>query len=244
MSFSRGGRRPRRHLDRDAKLILRSPLFDVAWCAAQQRKLKGDRLDIALHYLKKDAPKGHNPSPSLVSRALPGRRGQRYQSFDPLHKARVRRSTGNSAGPQSCLAQPGADASASLWLDESLSAPGSSRHTRVVWISGKPDTPGHHYRVARHGGAAAPDVSAPWMRADEVPDRSNEIRDADVLVIWRAAWDEHVAAATDLARRAGVRVVFDVDDLMFEPDLARLSIIDGIRSQSVRGGLHENYIMC
>ena len=35
------------------------------------------------------------------------------------------------------------------------------------------------------------------MRADEVPDRSNEIRDADVLVIWRAAWDEHVAAAID-----------------------------------------------
>ena len=82
------------------------------------------------------------------------------------------------------------------------------------------------------------------MRADEVPDRSNEIRDADVLVIWRAAWDEHLAAATDLARRAGVRVVFDVDDLIFEPDLARLSIIDGIRSQSLRGGLHENYIMC
>ena len=71
------------------------------------------------------------------------------------------------------------------------------------------------------------------MRADEVPDRSNEIRDADVLVIWRAAWDEHVAAATDLARRAGVRVVFDLDHLMFEPDLARLSIIDGIRSQSL-----------
>ena len=46
---------------KDAKLILKSPLFDVAWYAAGQRKLKGDRLDIALHYLKKGAAKGCNP---------------------------------------------------------------------------------------------------------------------------------------------------------------------------------------
>ena len=51
-----------RQLLRDAKLILTSPLFDVAWYASRQRKLKGDRLDIALHYLKKGAAKGHNPS--------------------------------------------------------------------------------------------------------------------------------------------------------------------------------------
>ena len=61
-SFSPRARRARRQLLRDAKLILKSPLFDVAWYAAGQRKLKGDRLDIALHYLKKGAAKGRNPS--------------------------------------------------------------------------------------------------------------------------------------------------------------------------------------
>ena len=58
--------------------MLKSPLFDVAWYAAGQRKLKGDRLDVALHYLKKGAAKGHNPSSkfdaawyqSAVSRTL------------------------------------------------------------------------------------------------------------------------------------------------------------------------------
>jgi glycosyltransferase involved in cell wall biosynthesis/SAM-dependent methyltransferase len=101
---------------------------------------------------------------------------------------------------------------------------------RIVWISGEPETPGHFYRVARHAEAAAPVVSS-LMRADEVPQRGDEISAADVLVVWRAAWDDHVAAAVDRARRAGARVVFDIDDLMFDPDLASTSIIDGIRSQ-------------
>jgi glycosyltransferase involved in cell wall biosynthesis/SAM-dependent methyltransferase len=33
------------------------------------------------------------------------------------------------------------------------------------------------------------------------------------------------------ARRGGAKVVFDVDDLMFAPELARLDVIDGIRTQ-------------
>jgi WsaF, C-terminal domain/WsaF, N-terminal domain len=61
-SFSPRARRARRHLVRDAQLILKSPVFDVPWYAEGQRKLKGDRLDIALHYLRKGAAKGRNPS--------------------------------------------------------------------------------------------------------------------------------------------------------------------------------------
>jgi hypothetical protein len=61
-NFSPRARRARRQLIRDAKLILKSPLFDVAWYVEGQRKLKGDRLDIALHYLRKGAAKGRNPS--------------------------------------------------------------------------------------------------------------------------------------------------------------------------------------
>jgi SAM-dependent methyltransferase len=61
-SFSPRARRARRQLIQDAKLILKSPLFDVALYAKGQRKLKGDRLDIALHYLRKGAAKGRNPS--------------------------------------------------------------------------------------------------------------------------------------------------------------------------------------
>src|SRR4030095_9710560 len=38
-----------------------------------------------------------------------------------------------------------------------------------------------------------------------------------VLVIHRAPWDERVAALTDAARAGGIRLLYDIDDLVFEP---------------------------
>ena len=103
---------------------------------------------------------------------------------------------------------------------------------RLVYISGEPNTPGHVYRIQRHadclrvlGGEGA------WMTAEEIPDRIEEIEAAGILVIWRAPWDLHIEAAIAAARRGGARIVFDVDDLMTEPGLARVEVIDGIRSQ-------------
>jgi glycosyltransferase involved in cell wall biosynthesis/GT2 family glycosyltransferase/SAM-dependent methyltransferase len=223
-SFLPRARRARRQLLRDGKKVLKSPLFDVGWYAAGQRKLKGDRLDIALYYVRKGAAKKHNPSRYFDSAWYLTRYPDVAASgINPLlHYIKHGRTERREIRPvfDSSLTQPKAIATAA-----------SSRIERVVWISGEPDTPGHLYRVARHAEAAAPDIITSWMRIDEVPHRCDEITYADILVLWRAAWDEQVATVIDLARRAGVRVVFDVDDLMFEPDLARVSVIDGIRSQ-------------
>ena len=63
--FSARGRRAhqlRRERLSEAKLLLTSPLFDVGWYAAANRKLRGDRLDVALHYLKKGVAAGRSPS--------------------------------------------------------------------------------------------------------------------------------------------------------------------------------------
>jgi hypothetical protein len=35
------------------------------------------------------------------------------------------------------------------------------------------------------------------------------------------------------ARRGGARIVFDIDDLMIDPSLASIEVIDGIRSQAL-----------
>jgi GT2 family glycosyltransferase/glycosyltransferase involved in cell wall biosynthesis len=104
----------------------------------------------------------------------------------------------------------------------------------IVYVSGEPDTPGHHYRVERYAAAAAANgCTAVCIRGDELPHRLTELSDADVLVIWRMPWSEHVRAAVDQMRAHQKRVVFDVDDLMVDPDLATVQIIDGIRSQSL-----------
>jgi glycosyltransferase involved in cell wall biosynthesis len=104
---------------------------------------------------------------------------------------------------------------------------------RLAYISGEPDfSPGHQYRIA-HSAAAAETLGActSWMRVDEIPGRLSEIHTASVLVIWRAPWDELLASAIDAARSGGAKIVFDIDDLMVDPELARLDVIDGIRTQ-------------
>lgn len=118
--------------------------------------------------------------------------------------------------------------------------PGCSRQLdrrtglRMLWIAGEPDTPGVLYRVVRMVACArAAGASADWLRADEIATRLDGIADIDVLVIWRAPWDDAIASAVERGRRSGARIIFDVDDLMFEPDLARSGIIDGIRSQAL-----------
>jgi GT2 family glycosyltransferase/glycosyltransferase involved in cell wall biosynthesis/SAM-dependent methyltransferase len=102
----------------------------------------------------------------------------------------------------------------------------------IAYVSGEPDTPGHQYRVARYVAAAqANDCSVLWMRGDELPERMGELFHADVLIIWRMKWNDHVGTAVEMMRLRRKRVVFDVDDLMVDPDLAQIEIIDGIRSQ-------------
>jgi glycosyltransferase involved in cell wall biosynthesis len=102
---------------------------------------------------------------------------------------------------------------------------------RLLYISGEPDNPGNLYRVARYVEAAiAAGAQASWIRLDEVPEHSKEIADTDLLVIWRAAWNERVAHAVEAARAAGARVVFDIDDLLVDTDLVRVEVIDGIRT--------------
>jgi glycosyltransferase involved in cell wall biosynthesis len=103
---------------------------------------------------------------------------------------------------------------------------------RIVYISGEPSTPGHRYRVLRPAAAAAAlGAHVVVMSSDEVGVRISEIRAAHIMIIWRTPMEEGLEVAVRLARRSGVRIIFDVDDLMVRPDLARTEIIDGIRSQ-------------
>src|SRR4029077_4466604 len=102
---------------------------------------------------------------------------------------------------------------------------------RLLYISGEPDTPGNLYRVVRYVEAAnAAGAQASWIRLDELPQRANEIARADMLIIWRVSWDKRVEDAVQVARRTGARIVFDIDDLLVDPDLVRVEVIDGIRT--------------
>ncbi len=101
-------------------------------------------------------------------------------------------------------------------------------------MSGEPHTPGQLYRVARPAAAAALcGAETSWMAIDEIPGRLDEIRRADILYLWRTPFGNEIGAAVEAVRSRNGQVVFDVDDLMIEPELARVEVIDGIRSQAM-----------
>jgi glycosyltransferase involved in cell wall biosynthesis len=111
---------------------------------------------------------------------------------------------------------------------------GEAAENRLVFISGEPESAGHTYRILRYVDAArAIGADASWIRLDEIAHRSREIGEADALFIWRAPWDKEVASAIELARRSATKVVFDIDDLLVDPNLARSEVIAGIADAGV-----------
>ncbi len=110
--------------------------------------------------------------------------------------------------------------------------PGIAASPRLVYVSGEPETPGHAYRVARFAAAAGElGLGVDVVPLRDLAARRPAIAAAGILVIWRASWNDELAEAVAAARQGGARIVFDIDDLMVDPGLARFEVIDGIRSQ-------------
>src|SRR5206468_2983244 len=81
--------------------------------------------------------------------------------------------------------------------------------------------------------AARVGAVASWIRYEDLAERMDEVGQADVLYLWRIPYGDEVQVAVEAARARGAKVVFDVDDLMIDPTLARIEVIDGIRSQQM-----------
>jgi glycosyltransferase involved in cell wall biosynthesis len=101
---------------------------------------------------------------------------------------------------------------------------------RVLFVSGEDHTPGHVYRVERAAAAArALGFEAACKAA--APVGPDDLDGVGVVVLWRVPHSEHVRGIIDYTRKQGGIIIFDVDDLMFRPEMAVIDIIDGIRSQ-------------
>jgi len=128
---------------------------------------------------------------------------------------------------------PAPELAQSLALIQHKASQDAQRTINVAWIGGEPDTPGYRYRVLNWADAArAIGANVTHMRIDEWERHAGDIESAHVVVLWRAKWDERTRKVHDLVRKGGGRLIFDVDDLMFDPRFARAEVIDGIRSHS------------
>lgn len=101
----------------------------------------------------------------------------------------------------------------------------------AVIISGEPDTAGHIYRVDRLQEALRSlgyEVHVwDFYRAPRSIAAGSRV---DVVWLWRVAYSSKVQNFVDSCRVCGATIFFDLDDLMFEPELATEDAIDAIRS--------------
>lgn len=95
----------------------------------------------------------------------------------------------------------------------------------ALFLSGEPRSVGHVYRV-EHAVAAlrAHGWQADWMPLDDRPDLDRVAR-ADVVTVFRAAWSHALEVVRDRCRQSGIPLAYDIDDLVFDPDVAAAGCI-------------------
>jgi len=90
---------------------------------------------------------------------------------------------------------------------------------RAVFLSGVPTAIGHVLRV-EHPVAAlvAEGWDASWLPVSH-PAVLARVAEADMVVTFRAAWDDRLAEVARVCARQRMPLVYDVDDLIFDPIL-------------------------
>jgi len=90
---------------------------------------------------------------------------------------------------------------------------------RIAYYYARPDTSTFRYRAFNMIEAlryAEPDASAAWLTADDGARAMEVLDEIDLLVVCRALYTPHVGALIARAKSLGKRVLFDVDDLVFD----------------------------
>lgn len=228
--------RKARHIVRkQARVIENSEYFDAGWYVKSyfSRSQKPD--DPAFHYLTEGARAGFDPGPRFSA--------QHYLATHPdvaveganplLHFIQHGSAEGRETSVVFSLAERGAETTQEV-ADVRASPVRPANTLSILFVSGEPDTPGHYYRVRNYMDAARENGwRTDCIRTDELVDRMAEVAGFDHMVIWRAPWNPPLAKVVGMMRDLGKTVIFDCDDLMTEPRLARPQFIDGIRSHLV-----------
>jgi len=210
----RAWRAERGSLRRAIDTIGASALWDRDWYLRQYPDVARSGQDPASHYLRFGAAEGRDPGPAFSTGSyLLANPDVATSAVNPLvHYEMFGRAEGRMLHPPACM-------------------PAARLRRDIVFVSGEPGTAGHVYRIRRPAeAAAAVGLSSLALSMAEAASDMAAL-DADIVVIWRAEWSQRVAGVIAQARGFCARIVFDCDDLMVEPDLARFEFIDGIRTQ-------------
>lgn len=183
-----------------------SPDFDSVWYA--QRHQVPDGISPLVHYLRSAPADQRWPSrwfdPELYARTHPEFDAATEHAL--VHFARSRKVTADISLPE--LRQ--------------------NRCIRVALISTAPSWPGHRYRVADIADSLpSAYFNVVVTSVDERKSCRRAIKHADVIWLWRTELSPELERDLLNAKRRGAKIIFDSDDLVFRPELARPDQIPG-----------------
>ena len=95
-----------------------------------------------------------------------------------------------------------------------LASPGN-----ILFLSGKPRSIGHVFRIAHPAGILR---SAGWsveIMATGDPHAEEAIGSADMVIVFRSEWNDAFGMIRQQCLKKGIPLVYDIDDLIFEPDI-------------------------
>ncbi|HEY5176558.1 MAG TPA: class I SAM-dependent methyltransferase [Terriglobales bacterium] len=220
--------RQRQRVRRDSQVVLASGMFDKDWYLQQNPDVASSGVDPLEHYILFGGLEGRNPGPAFQSSWYLAQNSDVADSgMNPLvHYVTY----GKSEGRLPCASFPtdGTPFAAPSAVPKSLQP--RNRRLKVVFVSGNPQAVGHRYRVLNLAESLPLGLCEPVIiPIDDLPQRLTELDDNQITWIWRVPWSETIAHLVESNRKRRVPVVFDIDDLLFRPELATTEIIDGIR---------------
>ncbi|QSI28775.1 glycosyltransferase [Variovorax sp. RKNM96] len=212
----------RRSIDFAAVDTIRySPYFDRDWYLNAYPDVASSGMDPVEHYAIHGANEAREPGPIFSgTKYLQRHRDVSAAGVNPLlHYTLFGAQEGRDAGL--------------FEIEQAMPLALPGRPFSIFFVSGEPDTPGHRYRVTRYMDAARMNgVPASWVRLDQLELNFDLISRHDVMILWRTPWTAGLEEAVRRIRAQGKKIVFDIDDLMIDPELADTQIIDGIRSDA------------
>ena len=168
----------------------------------------------------------------LVRMAAESKRKDQILSSAQAENARLLKLLGTAAPPSSGLGL----------VPAAAQKPQRSRQfQRLMFLNGCPEGESKRYRIENIIEAFAPrGVGAEVFLRSDLARLKSSLRKGDALIIFRTRWDEGVEDLIHHARKLGVPVIFDVDDLVFEPQSVDfIGAVQGLSHAEKLGHMRE-----
>lgn len=160
---------------------------------------------------------------SRLAELMVSPKGKQFADTVDSFACKFDRDTGDLPGVAASSKGPSFDRAAAA-LQAKPHAAAGARRPRIAFLSGAPDSRGHIYRIENRI-ASLRTADAGVVRVDPqhwTPE--DVIQAADIVIVFRMEMSRWLDSLMRLARQASVTVVFDLDDLVIDPDLMRPEI--------------------